>query len=490
MLFQTQLRLLLSSQHVLIYVVATEEERLEYLINYLAQKHLKSSIYLWNFIDGYHNNPNYLNQAVRNPVQALEFIEKISPAGPAIFFLKDFHFFMSDIAVIRKIKNVSRYLRQNNLSIIISSPELSIPSSLRDFLTVVEFPLPNANEIKMELTRLFQVLSIDSSSLSLNDLVLAYRGFSVERIRRSIAKLINNYTSLDYSAMTSIMLEKQQLIRQTDILDFCSTSSSLDDIGGLVFLKDWLKKRSSAFSQQAKNYGLPFPRGILLMGIQGTGKSLIAKSIASQWKLPLLKLDIGKVFAGIVGESEKRMRQAIKISEQSSPCILWIDEIDKVFTRPSSSVDSGTTSRVLSTFLTWLADKDQAVFVVATANQLLSLPSELLRKGRFDEIFFLNLPDLQEREKIFQIHLEKFRPLSWPKYDIKHLSILTDSFSGAEIRQVIVEAMYNAFYAKREFSTQDIIDVIDNFIPLFFTDQEAMLRMQKWAMSGSIRLAS
>lgn len=487
MLFQTQLRLLLSSRHVLLYITTTEEERLEYVVAHLAKKHLKSSMYSWNFIDGYYSNPNYLHQAARNPIQALEFIEQMNPAIPAIFFLKDFHFFMTDIAIIRKIKNISRYLQQSSSSIIISSSEPIIPPSLNNFLTVIEFPFLNGNEIKAELNRLTQVLNI--SSASINDLALAYKGFSIERIRRSVAKIMKNSLPVDL-AISDIVKEKQKLIQQTDVLEFCFINSNLDDVGGLLYLKNWLKKRSSAFSKQAKNYGLPFPKGILLIGIQGTGKSLVAKSIANQWKLPLLKFDIGKVFAGIVGESEKRMRQAIRISEQSSPCILWIDEIDKAFMRFNSSVDSGTTSRVLSTFLTWLSDKNQAVFIVATANHLLSLPSELLRKGRFDEIFFLDLPNLQERKRIFQIHLMKFRPLSWSKYDIESLSTLTSNFSGAEIRQVIIEAMHNAFYKKKEFSTQDIIGVINDFIPLFFTDQEAISKMQKWAASGSVRLAS
>nr|YP_010198542.1 hypothetical protein LK037_pgp147 [Gracilaria pacifica]UAD86958.1 hypothetical protein [Gracilaria pacifica] len=491
MSFENDLKLLLSTQNVLIYILNSEEERLEYNINLMIQQNIKKNIYCWNFIDGYYNNPNYLNTALRNPLQAIEFIEQLNFPISTIFLLKDFHVFINDISIIRKIKNVSRYLKQVNSSIIISASEIQIPDLLQNFITVLEFPLPNDNEINVELQRLFQIMNISSSVYSeyCYDLILAYRGFSIEKIRMSIVKLLSSNSSVS-KLIKNILNEKQQLIEQTDILEFYSVDYSFENVGGLILLKDWLNKRSKAFSKQAKDYGLMSPKGILLVGIQGTGKSLVAKAISGQWKLPLLKLDIGKIFAGIVGKSEERMRNMIRIAEQSSPCILWIDEIDKCFTRLSNYTDSGTTSRVLGTLLTWLAEKDKPIFIIATANQVLSLPPELLRKGRFDEIFFLDLPNLEEREKIFKIHLMKFRPLSWVKYDIKFLSSLTDKFSGAEIEQAIIEAMYNAFYEKREFSTRDIIHVISHFVPLAFTDKVNISAIQNWAASGKIRMAS
>nr|UAD84303.1 hypothetical protein [Agarophyton chilense] len=334
-------------------------------------------------------------------------------------------------------------------------------------------------------------MNIDYSvySKDFHNLTLAYSGFSIEKIRISIAKLLTSNLSSTH-LMKNILQEKRQLIEQTDILEFHSVDDDFDNVGGLIVLKDWLNKRSKAFSKQAQDYGLTIPKGILLIGIQGTGKSLIAKAISGQWNLLLLKLDMGKIFASLVGQSEERIRHTIKIAEQSSPCILWIDEIDKCFTCLNSYSDSGTNARVLSTMLTWLSEKTKPVLVIATANQVLSLPAELLRKGRFDEIFFLDLPNLQEREKIFQIHLMKFRPLSWTKYDIKCLSKLADQFSGAEIEQAIIEAMYNAFYEKREFSTQDIINAISNFIPLAFTDTRNISAIQDWAISGKVRMAS
>nr|YP_010198921.1 hypothetical protein LK147_pgp170 [Hydropuntia urvillei]UAD88370.1 hypothetical protein [Hydropuntia urvillei] len=491
MSFNTNLRLSLFTQSVLIYILNCEEERLEYNIHTIIKQNVKKSIYCWNFIDGYYNNPNYLNRAARNPLNAIEFIEQLNFPVSTIFFLKDFHIFINDPSIIRKIKNISCSLKKVNSSIIISASEIQVPNLLKDLVTILEFPLPNDEEINLELNRLFNIMSINPDFYSdyFQDLIPAYRGFSIEKIRISILKSLS-FNSSKSSLIKHILVEKKELVEQYNILEFYPVNDSFKDIGGLVSLKDWLNKRSIAFSKQAKEYGLITPKGILLVGIQGTGKSLVAKAISSQWKLPLLKLDVGKIFAGIVGQSEERMRHMIKIAEQFSPCLLWIDEIDKCFTRLNSCVDSGTTSRVLGTLLTWLAEKRKPVFVIATANQVLSLPSELMRKGRFDEIFFLNLPNSEEREKIFQIHLMKFRPLSWLKYDIKSLSQLTDQFSGAEIEQAIIEAMYNAFYEKREFATQDIINVINNFVPLAFTDQVNISAIQNWAISGKIRMAS
>nr|YP_009731996.1 hypothetical protein [Gracilaria edulis]QHS70463.1 hypothetical protein [Gracilaria edulis]UAD85526.1 hypothetical protein [Gracilaria edulis] len=492
MSFETDLKLSLYAQNVLIYIITSEEERLEYNLNTIVQHNIKRSMYCWNFIDGYYNNPNYLNKAAGNPLDAINFIEQLDFPSSTIFFLKDFHIFINDISIIRKIKNLSRFLKQVSSSIIISASEMDVPVLLKGFFNILEFPLPNEEEINMELNRLFKIMDINPIIYSnyLNDLTLAYRGFSIEKIRESITKLFSLSLSQN-NVIKHILNEKHILIKQQNILEFYKVDDSFKDVGGLIYLKNWLNKRSIAFSKQAQDYGLIAPKGILLVGIQGTGKSLVAKAISGQWKLPLLRLDVGKIFAGIVGQSEERMRNVINVAEQFAPCLLWIDEIDKCFTRLNNShVDSGTTSRVLGTLLTWLAEKKQPVFVIATANQVLSLPPELLRKGRFDEIFFLDLPSLEERENIFQIHLMKFRPLSWFKYDIKFLSQLTDQFSGAEIEQAIIEAMYNAFYEKREFSTQDIINVINDFVPLAFTDQVNISAIQNWVISGKIRMAS
>nr|QVY57893.1 hypothetical protein [Betaphycus gelatinus] len=488
MQFEQNLRLLISSRHSFIYVLSNEEERFEYILNKIAISTYINKIYSWNFIDGYQNDPNYLGYAKKNPLAALELIDTIDSVTPKIFLLKDFNLFINDISIIRKIKNLFNKLRNSNLHVIILASEVNVPLPLKDIMTILDFPLPSVSEILIELKRLFAILKIHSYE-NIENLALAYKGMSIDFIRQSIAKFVSMKITLS-QILSLIADEKKQFIQQTNILDFYPVNYSLDDIGGLFFLKQWLQKRSNVFSGQAKSYGLPVPKGVLLVGIQGTGKSLSAKVIAKHWKLPLFKLDVGKIFGGVVGESENNIRSMIKWAENLAPCVLWIDEIDKVFSRLNNNTDSGTSNRVLSTLLVWLSEKNANVFVVATANDVRCLPPELLRKGRFDEIFFLDLPNLQERYKIFQIHLKKVRPLTWRSYDINSLSELTENFSGAEIKQSIVEAMHNAFYEKRDFNNEDIIYAISELIPLAFTDQATVLSMQQWAKLGKIRLAS
>jgi SpoVK/Ycf46/Vps4 family AAA+-type ATPase len=287
-----------------------------------------------------------------------------------------------------------------------------------------------------------------------------------------------------------LLSEKKQIIGQTGILDYWSTNEKIQNIGGVDNLKNWLNKRKTSFSLQALNYGLPTPRGLLLIGIQGTGKSLTAKAIATEWQLPLLKLDVGKLFGGIIGESESRLRQMIEVAEAISPCILWIDEIDKAFSINDNKGDSGTSNRILATFISWLSEKTKPVFVVATANNIDLLPLELIRKGRFDEIFFLDLPKKREREQIFKIHIQEFRPKTWNMFDYSKLALLSECFSGAEIRQSIIEGMYHAFYEKREFTTEDICFALRELIPLAQLENNQTLKLQSWASSGRIRSAS
>jgi SpoVK/Ycf46/Vps4 family AAA+-type ATPase len=284
--------------------------------------------------------------------------------------------------------------------------------------------------------------------------------------------------------------EKRQSIRQTQILDFYPASERISDIGGLDNLKDWLLRRGGAFSEQARRYGLPYPRGLLLAGIQGTGKSLTAKAIAHHWHLPLLRLDVGRLFGGLVGESEARTRQMINLAEALAPCVFWIDEIDKAFGGMDSRGDGGTTSRVFGAFITWLAEKTSPVFVVATANNVQSLPPELLRKGRFDEIFFVGLPNKTEREAIFSVHLNRLRPHKMADYDIHRLAYETPDFSGAEIEQILVEAMHIGFSQNREFTTDDILSAASQVVPLARTAKEQIQFLQEWAAAGKARLAS
>ena len=490
MKFNDELTLLLKARYPVILINTIEEDRVEYVIRKHIKTSLNRSIYSWDFVDGYTNNPNNEGFAKRNPLQALELVERLTSETPAIFLLKDFNRFLADISISRKLKNISRMLKLQPKSIIIIGSDFNIPKELQDLITVIQFQLPVEGEISQELTRLINSLNINVNADLFESLTQACQGLSLERIRRVLSKIIATHKTIDENSISILLSEKKQIISQTEILEYWSVNEKITNIGGVENLKDWLKKRKSSFSLQAANYGLPTPRGLLLVGIQGTGKSLTAKAIASEWQLPLLKLDVGKLFGGIVGESESRLRQMIEVSETLAPCILWIDEIDKAFSINESKGDSGTSNRVLATFISWLSEKTKPVFVVATANNIDLLPLEIIRKGRFDEIFFLDLPQTQERAQIFQIHIEEFRPNTWESFDYEKLAQLSEAFSGAEIKQSIVEAMYHAFYEQREFTTEDICFALNELIPLAQLESTQTIKLQNWASSGRIRLAS
>lgn len=490
MKFNSELALFLKARYPIIYINTIEEDRVEYVIRKNVKTNLNRSIYSWDFVDGYTNNPNNQGFAKRNPLQALELVERLNTETPALFLLKDFNRFLTDLSISRKLRNISRILKLQPKTIIIIGSDLTIPKELQDLITVLEFQLPLEDEITQELNRLINSLNIKVDSQLFENLTRACQGLSLERIRRVLSKIIATYKTIDDNSIAVLLSEKKQIISQTEILEYSSVNEKITNLGGLDNLKDWLKKRKTAFSIQASNYGLPTPRGLLLIGIQGTGKSLTAKAIANDWQLPLLKLDVGKLFGGIVGQSESRLRQMINVAETISPCILWIDEIDKAFTNTESKGDSGTSNRVLATFISWLSEKTKPVFVISTANNIDLLPLEIIRKGRFDEIFFLDLPKQDEREEIFKIHLQEFRPDSWNLFDYSKLAKLSESFSGAEIRQSIIEGMYHAFYEKREFTTDDICLAVKELIPLANLESNQMLKLQKWASSGQIRLAS
>ncbi|MEM1367074.1 MAG: AAA family ATPase [Cyanobacteria bacterium P01_H01_bin.15] len=489
MIFSEEFTLLIRARYPLLYCPTVEEARLEETITSIAQQ-LGRTVYVWDFVDGYQDNPNYEGFGRRNPLQALELLDKIPSNMPSIFILRDFHRFLEDVSVSRKLRNLARTLKAQPKNIVIAAPDVTIPRELSEALTVVEFPLPNAIETRQDIQQLVGGLGQRLDSTLLNELSRAAQGLSFERLRRVLARAIAAAGRIEPDHVELILAEKRQSIRQTQILDFFPTTAQISDIGGLTNLKEWLLRRGDAFGERARAYGLPHPRGLLLVGIQGTGKSLTAKAIAHHWHLPLLRLDVGRLFSGLVGESESRTRQMTTLAEALAPCVLWIDEIDKAFAGSDSRGDSGTSSRVFGTFLTWLAEKRSPVFVVATANNIQGLPPEILRKGRFDEIFFVGLPTQTERAAIFEVHLDRLRPQSLKNYDIKRLAYETPDFSGAEIEQTLIEAMHLGFSQNRDFTTDDILLAASQIVPLARTAQEQIEYLRQWAAAGKARLAS
>ena len=488
--FLNEFVLLLKARYPIIYISTNEEERIEYLIKYCAKKYVNRTYYSWDFVDGYQGNPNDKGFASRNPLEALDLIDKLTPETASLFVLKDYDGFLKDFSVVRKLKNLSRNLKTQPKNIIIVSSEINIPDSLKEFITLIEFPLPTYSEISEELSRLTSSLQQEIEPEVMGNIATACQGLSLERIRRVLSKVIAKHGAINELTSNLILQEKRQIIQQTQLLEFCLTDKSLSDLGGFDNFKDWLELRSKAFSKEAVNYGLPFPKGLLLVGVQGTGKSIAAKIIANEWNLPLLRLDFGRLFASLVGQSEQRVRKMIEIAEAISPCVLWVDEIDKAFAGAQNSGDSGTTSRVLATFITWLSEKVTPVFVVATANNIDCIPPEILRKGRFDEMFFLSLPTKEEREAIFNVHLKKSRPDSIANFQLPLLGELSKEFSGAEIEQVVIEAMRIGFSENREFTNEDILVSIQNLVPLARTKNKEITVLKEWAKSGNVINAS
>jgi len=323
-------------------------------------------------------------------------------------------------------------------------------------------------------------------------IVKASLGLSGNQAERVFLKCITINGNLDERSIDLILYEKKQMISETPALEFFPVTETIGSVGGLEALKSWIKKRERAFTIEARDYGLPTPKGILLVGIPGTGKSLVAKAISGLWKMPLLRLDVGAIFGGLVGQSEENIRTAISISETIAPCILWIDEIEKGLFGQNryDRGDSGVTARVSATLLTWLQEKTSSVFVVATANDIKGFALEELRMGRFDSIFFLDLPDEKERREIFKVHLEKKRPVI-RNYDIPYLSSLTEGYTGAEIEQIIIETMHNAFNEDgRDFVTEDIVKTINNVIPSSEMMKEKIDELRVWVESKRVRSAS
>jgi len=499
--FISQVDLMLRSHYYpLLYIVAIEEEPIESALTTIADQSQRQ-IFLWDIVRGWNDN----NADKGSIMSALLRISNPLEKDGTLFVMKGLYPFLktpyhpSHIPIIRQLKNLARELTRTRRTLIITSHTLEIPDELTEEITVIDFPLPNILEISDLIRSTIAPEAIKLAGLGWEQLVKACQGLSRMRIHRVLAKALALKQQIDDSDIEAILWEKQRAIKQTGILEFFATQDSLKSVGGLENLKAWVKIRQNAFTEEARRYGIPNPKGILLVGIQGTGKSLSAKTIAHEWRLPLLRLDTGRIFSGIVGESESRVRQMIQLVEAIAPCVLWIDEIDKAFGNISqgSDGDSGTSRRVFGSLITWMQEKTTPVFIVATANNVQILPAELLRKGRFDEIFFLNLPTDPERQEIFKVHLQRLRPNRLREFNLGLLAQESQEFSGAEIEQVIIDAMHCSFSelnslgnSRRDFTTADILLAIKETVPLAAIARDQINNLKRWAAETGARTAS
>lgn len=484
---------LLRARYPLIYVISPEEERVEQAIRRIGNDRQKKVVF-WSSTEGLEIQGG---GDVKDPLQALNFM--LESKENAVFVLRDFHEYIGVPDVKRRLRDLARDFRTSHKNCVLLSPVQKIPLELEKEFAVVDFDLPVVEDIYRIMDGVLAGVP-DGSRASewktrfVHDahartkIAEAALGLTQVEIENVLAKSLVQKSCFDVDIIHS---EKEQIIRKSGLLDFLHPEADFQGVGGLTGLKDWLRKRAKAFSAEAREFGLPEPRGILLLGVPGCGKSLLAKAVGNLWKLPLLRLDVGKCFGSLVGASEENIRRAIKTAESVAPCILWLDELEKGLagTQSSGQSDGGTTARVFGTFITWLQEKKSPVFVIGTANSVRQLPPELLRKGRFDEIFFVDLPQKGERKEIFSIHLEK-RKRKTSDFDLDKLVEESDGFSGSEIEQAIISALYDAFDRDEDLKDDDyLVRALAETVPLSTTMQEEINAMREWSKQRA-RLAS
>ncbi|HAB18737.1 MAG TPA: AAA family ATPase [Verrucomicrobiota bacterium] len=501
MSFAAELEVLIRARYPIVFVQTAEELRVLPVVLEIATRRGKK-VFEWAHSTGLVpagtniQSQKSRNTATKDPVAALDQV--LEQVEPAIFLFKDFHPFLvkSNFAVIRKLKDVALHLKNSFKTIILVSPVLEIPAELDKEITLLTFPLPAKEDLSglldkilTDLRELKQV-QIDLDDSGRERLIQAALGLTLGEAENVFAKIIVKDARLSGDDVNEVFAEKQQIIRKSGLLEYYASQETFENVGGLAVLKDWLNKRSAAFTAEARAFGLPAPKGVLLLGVQGCGKSLCAKAVSSLWQLPLLRFDMGRMFGSLVGSSEENVRRAIAVAESVAPAILWVDEIDKAFAGSGSSgaTDGGTTARVFGTFLTWLSEKTAPVFVVATANDISHLPPELLRKGRLDEIFFVDLPAEAERREILRVHLRK-RGRDIAAFDLDALARVANDFSGAEIEEAINSALYEAFYAHSELTQALVAAALVQTVPLARTMDEQISRLRTWA-EGRARNAS
>ena len=467
------------------YEYARTKQKIQGIVNNISSS---ANIYEWNCVDGLMKKSNKSFIEIENKEEPRELLKYIlsneDKTNKDVYILEDFNNYIEEAAITHLLRKIAEKAKFTNTHVIILSAIYKLPSELEKYITVLNIPLPNRIDLDKTLKQVekdCQKTLHPELRTRLIDAALGMTSMEAD-IAFCLAAVKDG---LGENAPYTVSSEKEQIIRKSGILDYFPKNESLKDVGGMEVLKDWLFKRQKAYENKAREFGLQEPKGLLLLGVPGCGKSLTAKTIASYWNMPLLRLDIGKVFQGLVGSSEDNIRKAIATAEAVAPCVLWIDEIEKGLSgvQSSGSTDGGVTSRIFSTILTWMQEKKSPVFVVATANNINLLPPELLRKGRFDEIFFVDLPTAQEREKIFSIHLSKKGqdPTTFP---LETLGEMTEGFNGAEIEECIKEAMFAAYVDAPDdpkLTAIYIVNAIKETVPLSTTMKEQISALRQWA---------
>jgi SpoVK/Ycf46/Vps4 family AAA+-type ATPase len=490
----------------ILYLVTWEEGRVVSEIEQVAIAQRKRC-HVWTETEGAQNvallqagKSEPEDRRVREPAAILARILREArdsdarKAPGAIYVLKDFHPYLDKNGIRRRLRDLAEELLKSKITVVILAPRLNLPQELQKAVTVVDVPLPQRSELDVHLEAILASGKLPSTLAprERDELVRSAQGMTLREFEQSLALSVGEVGELDARAIPLVLREKEQTVRKSSALECVSWEEGFDSVGGLARLKSFLAARRDAFTAEARAYGLPAPRGLCLIGVQGCGKSLSAKAVARFYNLPLLRFDVGRAFAGLVGQSEENARAALRLADSLAPCVLWIDELEKSLAgaRSSSASDGGTTARVISTITTWLQERPTSgVYVVATANDISALPPELLRKGRFDEIFFVDLPATSERRSILSIHVAK-RGRDPEAFDLDRVAGQTTGFSGAELEEAVIAALYKAFAdGRREPVTEDLLGAVAQTVPLSHTMREQVEGLRTWAQ-GRARRAS
>ncbi len=485
------IELLIRSRHGLIVIDTAEDERAELLLRHLAD-HMRMPLFSWTRTHGLRRDGN--TTAVYGTTDGTQALAHIASAHlAAIYHLHGFASLLQNEAIAERLREVALRFSKEDGALVLTGAHLELPETVRRHAAMVSLPGPDVQEYTVLLEQILRDLAQRmpvSTQITPEDgfsLLHHLKGLTLLEAEKVLTKAIVEDGRLTAADIAHVVEAKKQIVAREGVLEYYPVEESLSEVADLTGLKGWLAKRKSIISdrQRASEFGLTFPKGVLLVGVPGCGKSLCAKAIATEWRLPLLKLDPGALYNKYIGESERNFRRAMDVAERVSPVILWIDELEKAFASSDGSADGGVSQRILGTFLSWMQDRRGDVFIVATANDVTKLPAEFLRKGRFDEIFFVDLPDAESRAVIFRIHLKK-RGKPVQQFDLPRLVAATDQFSGAEIEQVIVAGMYTAFSAKTEITTESLLTEVASTRPLAHTMAERVTWLREWARERTV----
>lgn len=486
--FAEEVRKHIISKYSIINVVTFEDNRCGKTLAELCKAGFKTPLefFTWTSTEGLVQNDKKID-GTADPIKALDFV--MSFEGSAIFLFKDLYADIKDNhKLIRKLRDAYQALKNNFKTLIMTSPTTFVPSEMSKEIAIIDFPLPSTTELEKLFNATLESMKgvpVDLSEQDKDDFVKSAMGLTWDEARLAFLHAFSGRKSITRDAVKVVIEEKSRIVRKDGILEYIDVDFAMTEIGGLENLKEWLLARTRFFSKEAQKFGLSAPKGLLLTGISGCGKSSCVKAISQFWRLPLMRLDMTKIYGGVVGNPEESMRRALITVEAVAPVILWIEEIEKGVAGFNQG-DGGVTARIFSSFLTWMQEKKSLVFVAATANQIDQLPAELLRKGRFDEIFFTDLPDEKERAEIFKVHITK-RNHDPAKFKLVDLAKATTGFSGAEIEQVVASGMYTAFSQKRKFNDLDLYKEISKTVPLSTTMAEQIKVIKRWADTRAVK---